>query len=82
MKYVIYVGIAPYVAAWMSPRGTSGMWSCNRWTRDVEQAHAYESERKAGQALARLKRNNTTEFTNAAVASEQKFSEMLQVVVV
>lgn len=77
MNYVICVGDAPYVAAWMSPRGTSGMWSCNRWTRDVRQAHIYETEQKAAQALARLKRSNTTEFANAVVASEQKFSEMI-----
>lgn len=45
---------APYLSAWMSPKGKAGAWNCNRWTTNPEQAFVYKTENAAEQALKRL----------------------------
>lgn len=63
-------------SAWMSPRGTSGMWNCNRWTTNPDKAYLYPSWQAADKAIRNHRAAGHVEFNNAKYCDLSEFVEI------
>lgn len=74
MKYVIIEGDT----FWMAPKGESGQWNCNRWTRDITEAFGYKDEKAAVRALRRLQalKSISENATVKATETTKKWNEL------
>jgi hypothetical protein len=75
-QFVIVVGDAPYVAAYMSPRGKAVFSSCNRWTLDPDKAHIYPSWMAADRAISRMVKGKWLDADKAKYCTFGEFIEM------
>lgn len=56
MNYIIVNDLDPGMEGWTAPKGTSGVWGCNRWSKNKDKVKHYrtESAAKAAQIRNRL----------------------------